>query len=57
MPGPELPVPTKHSGYINADGELVLPEGARCPPPFPSNQASEPQGILTADTYISTIGW
>jgi hypothetical protein len=30
-PDPDLPVPTKHSGYINSDGELVLPKGAEVP--------------------------
>ena len=30
-PDPDLPIPTKHSGYINSDGELVLPEGAEAP--------------------------
>ena len=31
LPDPDLPMPTKHSGYINTDGELVLPEGAEMP--------------------------
>jgi hypothetical protein len=30
-PDPALPLPTKHSGYINVDGELVLPEGVELP--------------------------
>ena len=30
-PDPALPIPTKHSGYINIDGELVLPDGAELP--------------------------
>ena len=30
-PDPDLPIPTKHSGYINSDGELVLPDGAEMP--------------------------
>ncbi len=30
-PDPVLPMPTKRSGYINSDGELVLPEGAEMP--------------------------
>jgi hypothetical protein len=34
-PHPDLPIPTKHSGYINSDGELILPEGAEVPPIVP----------------------
>ncbi len=34
-PNPVLPIPTKHSGYINTDGVLVLPDGARMPAPVP----------------------
>lgn len=34
-PNPDLPRPTKHSGYINHDGELVLPEGVTIPPVVP----------------------
>ena len=34
-PDPVLPVPTKRSGYINTDGELVLPEGAEVPTTVP----------------------
>ena len=34
-PDPDLPMPTKHSGYINIDGELVLPEGAEVPTVVP----------------------
>ena len=30
-PNPVLPIPTKHSGYINNDGRLVLPPGAQLP--------------------------
>ena len=30
-PDPDLPMPTKLSGYINSDGELVLPDGAEMP--------------------------
>jgi hypothetical protein len=34
-PNPVLPMPTKHSGYINTDGELVLPPGAELPKVIP----------------------
>lgn len=34
-PNPVLPIPTKHSGYINTDGQLVLPEGAELPAVVP----------------------
>jgi len=34
-PNPVLPIPTKHSGYINTDGVLVLPAGAQLPAPVP----------------------
>ena len=30
-PNPALPMPTKRSGFINTDGELVLPEGVELP--------------------------
>ena len=30
-PNPGLPMPTKRSGFINTDGELVLPEGVELP--------------------------
>ena len=30
-PDPALPMPLTNSGYINPDGELVLPEGAELP--------------------------
>ena len=34
-PNPDLPIPTKHSGYINTDGELVLPDGVELPTVVP----------------------
>ncbi|AEV74492.1 hypothetical protein MycrhN_3983 [Mycolicibacterium rhodesiae NBB3] len=34
-PDPALPIPTKHSGYINVDGELVLPDGVELPKVVP----------------------
>lgn len=34
-PNPALPLPTKHSGYINTDGELVLPPGVELPKTVP----------------------
>jgi hypothetical protein len=34
-PNPVLPVPTKRSGYINTDGELVLPGGSEVPKTVP----------------------
>ncbi len=34
-PDPVLPLPTKRSGYVNVDGELVLPDGADLPPVVP----------------------
>lgn len=30
-PDPALPVPLKNSGYINHDGQLVLPDGVKLP--------------------------
>ena len=30
-----LPLPSRESGYINTDGELVLPEGAELPKSVP----------------------
>ena len=45
-PNPVLPMPTKRSGYINTDGQLVLPEGAEASEhAFRSNKASE---VLTS---------
>lgn len=40
-PHPELPVPTRHSGYINTDGVFVLPEGATMPPVVPFERNGE----------------
>ncbi|MDV3128582.1 spirocyclase AveC family protein [Mycobacterium sp. 21AC1] len=34
-PDPVLPIPTKRSGFINTDGQLVLPEGAQLPTVVP----------------------
>jgi hypothetical protein len=34
-PNPVLPLPTKRSGYINTDGQLVLPEGVEVPKVVP----------------------
>lgn len=34
-PNPVLPIPTKRSGFVNTDGELVLPEGAKLPQTIP----------------------
>jgi hypothetical protein len=34
-PDPVLPIPTKHSGFINVEGELVLPDGAALPKTVP----------------------
>ncbi|KRE34807.1 hypothetical protein ASG82_00955 [Mycobacterium sp. Soil538] len=34
-PDPILPMPTKHSGYIDTDGKLVLPDGADVPRTVP----------------------
>jgi hypothetical protein len=34
-PNPVLPIPTKRSGFINTDGELMLPEGAKLPQTIP----------------------
>ena len=34
-PDPALPMPTKRSGFINTDGELVLPEGVELPKTVP----------------------
>lgn len=34
-PNPGLPLPTKRSGYVNVDGQLVMPEGVAVPPVVP----------------------
>ena len=34
-PDPVLPMPTKRSGYIDSDGQLVLPEGVELPKTVP----------------------
>jgi hypothetical protein len=34
-PDPVLPIPTKHSGFIDTDGHLVMPDGATVPPVVP----------------------
>jgi hypothetical protein len=34
-PNPVLPMPTKRSGYIDVDGQLVLPDGAEVPKVVP----------------------
>jgi hypothetical protein len=34
-PDPVLPIPTKHSGFINTDGKLVVPDGATLPTVVP----------------------
>ena len=34
-PDPALPIPNKHSGYINQNGQLVLPPGVRLPTTVP----------------------
>jgi hypothetical protein len=34
-PDPSLPFPTRHSGYINTDGEFVLPDGVEMPTVVP----------------------
>jgi hypothetical protein len=36
-PNPVLPMPTKRSGYVNSDGQLVLPTGASFPRTVPFN--------------------
>jgi hypothetical protein len=38
-PNPALPIPTKRSGYINLDGELVLPDGVELPKMVPFERA------------------
>lgn len=38
-PHPSLPIPTKHSGYINTEGKLVLPAGVEMPPVVPLERA------------------
>lgn len=37
-PDPILPVPTKRSGYIDSNGDLVLPDGAEVPAQVPLEQ-------------------
>jgi hypothetical protein len=39
-PDPILPIPTKRSGYINKQGELVLPEGKQFPEAVPVDQGT-----------------
>jgi Spirocyclase AveC-like len=34
-PNPVLPIPTKRSGFVNTDGQLVLPEGVELPQTIP----------------------
>lgn len=34
-PNPVLPLPTKRSGYVNDDGDLVMPDGVAVPPIVP----------------------
>ncbi|GAA0955011.1 spirocyclase AveC family protein [Actinocorallia libanotica] len=34
-PDPSLPIPTRHSGYVNTDGEFVLPPGVEQPKTIP----------------------
>jgi hypothetical protein len=38
-PDPVLPISTKRSGYVNTDGELVLPDGAELPKTVPFERA------------------
>ncbi|WP_063002675.1 spirocyclase AveC family protein [Nocardia mikamii] len=38
-PDPVLPVPTKRSGFIDTDGKLILPDGARVPQTVPFEHA------------------
>jgi Spirocyclase AveC-like len=38
-PDPVIPLPTKHSGFIDINGKLVLPEGATIPPVVPFEPA------------------
>jgi hypothetical protein len=38
-PNPALPIPTKRSGYINVDGELVLSDGVELPKMVPFERA------------------
>lgn len=38
-PHPNLPIVTKHSGYINTEGELIMPEGFKMPRVIPLERA------------------
>lgn len=40
-PHPDLPMHRNHTGYINNDGQLVLPEGATMPPVIPFERPGE----------------
>ena len=43
-PNPDLPLPTKHSGFVNHDGELVLPDGVTMPTVVPIQGANRDDG-------------
>ena len=43
-PDPVLPLPTKHSGFVDHDGELVLPDGASVPPVVPIQRPGSDDG-------------
>ena len=56
-PNPDLPLPTKHSGYINHDGELVLPDGVEIPPVVPIQRANSDDGQrVSTDRRIGFTG-
>ena len=43
-PNPDLPLPTKHSGFVNHDGELVLPDGVTMPTVVPIQGVNRDDG-------------
>ncbi len=38
-PDPALPIPSKHSGYVNQDGQFVLPDGVQMPTVVPHERS------------------
>ena len=38
-PDPALPIPSRHSGYVNVDGQFVLPDGVQMPTVVPHERS------------------
>ena len=52
-PDPALPMPLTNSGYINHDGELVLPEGVSFPRTFHSSEESNAEQYFCGGHPVS----